>query len=173
MVFDPFDDESDEHESESWDPDPEARFEDPDDDSITIPRIDTEDSDLDVDDDSYTDSITVPAITTDETDAPEDLLEAFWVLVVVLNGALLALSLGGLFLLFEQDLTTAGWLLGIGVVLSGFAARRYKQYQDVTDEAAPVDDSAESDDREGGNETPDSTAADTSETTSTDDSDPA
>ncbi|WP_049890532.1 DUF7322 domain-containing protein [Natrinema versiforme] len=148
MVFDPFEDESEDWEPDDPYDDPEDAFEDPDDDSLTIPSVDTEDLAAEADEESSPNSVDVPAVTTDETEAPNDLLEAFWVLIIVINGALLALALGVLFLLFEGDTTTGGWLLVIGLVLSGFAARRYWQYQHTAFETDPPTDSEPTDESE-------------------------
>lgn len=156
MVFDPFEDESEDWEPEDPYDDPEDAFEDPDDDSLTIPSVETDDLAAEADEEPYTNSVDVPTVTTDETDAPNDLLEAFWVLVIVINGALLALSLGALFLLFEGDTTTGGWLLVIGLVLSGFAARRYWRYQHTAFETDPPNGSEPTDDSNAATE-PDST----------------
>ncbi|WP_408958958.1 hypothetical protein [Natrinema sp. 74] len=174
MVFDPFDDES-----EDWDPDPEAKFEDPDDDSLTIPRVETEDLEAGSDVEPYTDSISIPAVTTDETDAPTDLLETFWAVVVLLNGALFTLALGAFFVLFNGNVSTGGWLLLIGLILSGFAARRYSQYhwtaserattdEDEADGTTELEETTETDERA---ETLNTDATDASHTRPIDDSD--
>lgn len=184
MVFDSIDDESADRDPDPEeavrDPgeryrNPEEKFMDPDHDSLTIPQIGVDESETDTD--TATDSITIPAVTTPETDASEELLESFWVLVVVLNGAILALSLGALFLLFDGDVTRGGWLLAIGLVLTGFSARRYKQYQHTVSGSTTATDSADStgstdstDDRNEPDETLNTSATDGINTTSTDDS---
>ncbi|WP_254763666.1 DUF7322 domain-containing protein [Natrinema marinum] len=141
MVFDPSDDESADHE-----PDPEAQFRDPDHDSLTIPSIEPPDSKPETDDEPYADSVRIPTVTTDELDAPEDLLEAFWVVVLVINGAILAASLGALYIIFEGNTNRGGLLLAIGLVLGGFAARRYREYERVAAESTGTTDADETDD---------------------------
>lgn len=159
-MFDPSEDEPDEWEPEDPFDDPEDAFADPDDDSLTIPSVGIEDGASEADGEPYTDSMRIPEVTTDETEAPNELLEAFWVLVVVINVALFTLSLGLMFLLFRGDTTTGGWLLAAGLVLSGLAVRRYRRYErtafdstapsesDGRDESetAAVDDPANADD---------------------------
>ncbi|WP_255170131.1 DUF7322 domain-containing protein [Natrononativus amylolyticus] len=111
MVF-----ERTEHEPEEYDP--EAELTDPESDSLTIPEV-----------------------STDETDVPPELLKTFWAIVLVVNAAVLAVSLGVLFLLFEADVATGGPLLGGGVVLFGFAVYRYRSFRRSAD-ATDGDDGA-------------------------------
>ncbi|WP_254767683.1 DUF7322 domain-containing protein [Salinilacihabitans rarus] len=100
--------EPSEHEPDEYDP--EAELRDPESDTITIPEV-----------------------STDETDVSGDLLTEFWALVLVVNAALLATSLGALFLVFEADLYTGGGLLAGGLVLFGFAIRRYRSFETPDD----------------------------------------
>ncbi len=165
MVFEPSDDEPADAE-----PDPEAQFRDPDHDSLTIPQIEGPGSEPETDDEPYADSVTIPSVDTDEFDAPEDLLEAFWVVVLVINGAILAFSLGVLYLLFEGNVRRGGGLLGIALVLGGFAVLRYREYERVASESTGATDSDESDDATTADETLNTDASDTSHTRSTDDS---
>ncbi|WP_254523452.1 DUF7322 domain-containing protein [Natrinema caseinilyticum] len=182
MVFDSTDDESADRDPDPEgtvrDPgeqyrNPEEKFMDPDHDSLTIPQIGVEEPDAD----TATDSLSIPSVTTPETDAPDDVLETFWVLVVVLNGAILALSLGALFLLFEGDTTRGGSLLAIGLVTTGFSAHRYRQFRRAVSEPTEPADTADStdatgsgDDRTESDETLNTGAPDDTDTTSTDDS---
>lgn len=110
MVF-----ERTEHEPEEYDP--EAELRDPESDSLTIPEV-----------------------TTAETDVPPEVLKAFWVVVLLVNGAVLALSLGALVLVFEGDVTRGGALLAVGIMLFGSATYRYRRYRrdapEDTDETA-------------------------------------
>lgn len=148
MVFD-----RSEHEPEEWDP--EEEFTDSDSDSLTIPKVSTEDagSDLGSDLRSEFGSSTEPEI---ETDVPSDLLQTFWSLVLVINAAVLALSLGVLFLVFEGPSTNGVVLLLGGIVLSGFAVRRYRTSQpsDGDDLSAPDADSDRDADPSAPDETP-------------------
>lgn len=126
MVFD-----RSEHEPEE--PDPEADFRDPESDSLTIPRVDTEDagsglkSDLEADLEAET--ITPPEVPSTDAEVPGELAKAFWALVIVVNGAVLGISLGVLLLVFEGDTERGGALLAGGVLLFGFAIRRYRAFR--------------------------------------------
>lgn len=138
MVFD-----RSEHEPEEWDP--EEEFTDPDSDSLTIPRVSTEDagsdlgSDLRSEFESPTDS--EEAV---ETDVSSDLLQAFWSIVLVVNAAVLAFSLGVLFLLFDGPSTNGFALVAGGLVLSGFAVYRYRSYRATNREDPPTADNGAS-----------------------------
>ncbi|WP_459809133.1 DUF7322 domain-containing protein [Halopiger thermotolerans] len=132
---------------------------DPDDASPTIPSVGTENagsglwSDLKAD--LEIDSIDVPEVSNDVTDgadadaevdastetaldpsaAPPELVKTFWALVLVINAALLAVSLGILFLVFEGATRRGGALVAGGLVLFGFAVRRYRTYRQSADQA--------------------------------------
>jgi hypothetical protein len=129
------------HEPEEWDP--EAEYTDPDSDSLTIPRVSTEDagSTLRTEfQEEFGSTAESEEDSTAETDVSSDLLQAFWTIVLVANGAILALSLGGIFLLFEGASTHAFALVVGGVVLSGFAVRRYRTYQRTAPSESAGDD---------------------------------
>ncbi|SEW00939.1 DUF7322 domain-containing protein [Natrinema salifodinae] len=178
MVFD-----RTENEPEEWDP--EADLNDPDSDSLTIPRVsignendpvDGEGSGDDDDPGDPTNAIDVPSVSTAETDVPADLLQTFWALVLVINAAVLAVSLGILFFVFEGETRRSGLLVGGGLVLLGFAVRRYRQFRAPDDGSAPngSDDAAGGDgsDTPGASDAPDTPtttpAANGGETTSGD-----
>lgn len=127
----------------------------PDNDALTIPSVGTETagsglwSDLKAD--LEIDSIDIPEVSNDVTDgaeadadastemapdasdAPPELVKTFWALVLVINAALLAVSLGVLFLVFEGAMRRGGALLAGGLLLLGFAVRRYRTYRQSTD----------------------------------------
>ncbi|WP_152422184.1 DUF7322 domain-containing protein [Natrialba asiatica] len=130
--------------TEEWDP--EAEFTDPESDSLTIPAVETEDAGSTLRDDLAADheldSIPIPEVSTTETDVPSELLNIFWGLVLVINAAVLALSLGLLFLLFDGVSTHGVGLVVGGVVLFGFAYRRYRSYQARSDELTSDDETA-------------------------------
>ena len=163
MVFD-----RSEHEPEEWDP--EEEYADPDSDSLTIPRVATEDagSDLRSEMRSELESPTTPEISTTEADVSGDLLQAFWSIVLVVNAAVLALSLGVLFLIFEGTSIHSIALVGGGVILFGSAVRRYRNYRasddDATTNGDDSDDSDDSDNDDADGEPPESGAeADTAQ----------
>ncbi|WP_154658617.1 DUF7322 domain-containing protein [Halopiger djelfimassiliensis] len=140
-------------ETEPEEPDPEAELEDPESDSLTIPRVDTEDAGLGLLSDlrSEHDSESAPdlGVSTDEVDVPPDLARIFWALVLVINAAVLSVSLGVLFAIFDGITTRSIALIAGGVVLFGFAVYRYRAFRADTDdptETAP--DSADADDTE-------------------------
>ena len=137
---------SDRHENEPDEYDPEEEFRDPDSDSLTIPKIPTEDAGSgirsEIRADVEEDRAAEPSISTGETDVPPELLKTFWALVLVINGALLTLSLGVLFLVFEGATRISGVLILAGLVLTGFAVRRYRNYQ-RRDDAADGDSTAD------------------------------
>ncbi|MWG36440.1 DUF7322 domain-containing protein [Halomarina oriensis] len=64
-----------------------------------------------------------------ESDVDDDLFRAFWGAVVMLNVALLGLSLGPMFLYFWGDLRLGGGTTLIGLVSAVFAYRFYAGYQ--------------------------------------------
>ncbi|WP_117364820.1 DUF7322 domain-containing protein [Natrarchaeobaculum sulfurireducens] len=175
MVFD-----RSEHEPEETDP--EADFRDPESDSLTIPRVDTEDAGSglksDIEADQKIETIDPPEVPTTETEVPSELAKAFWALVIVVNGAVLGISLGAMFLVFEGDTQRGGALFAGGVLLLGFAIRRYSAFrtsasasadgmdtEDGTDEDIPDDDATDEDvldDGATGDDLPDDDATDAS-----------
>ncbi|OVE86049.1 DUF7322 domain-containing protein [Natronolimnobius baerhuensis] len=119
-------------------------------DGLSIPKVETEDAGSgfvsDLKSDTELEAASIPDITdpdslepesdvatefedVDFSEIPDDLLETFVALVLVINGAVLAVSLGALFLIFDGSTDRGIPLLVIGVVLFGFAFRRYRQYQ--------------------------------------------
>jgi len=130
-----------ENEPEEWDP--EEELYDPDSDGLTIPQVTTDD-----DSDDAVESeipIDIPSVSTDETDVPSDVLQAFWALVLVINAAIMVVSLGVLLLVFEGDATRGGTLVATGVVLLGLAGRRYSTFRADRDDTA-ADDSGDDED---------------------------
>ncbi|SFS71681.1 DUF7322 domain-containing protein [Halostagnicola kamekurae] len=108
--------------------DPEAEFADPESDAITIPDVQPEEPEEKT---VTPPKISTPEVTVAETDVPEPILQHFWILVLVLNAALLAVSLGSMLVLFEGMLTTGGTLAVGGFVLLGLALRRYRTLQSL------------------------------------------
>lgn len=166
MVFD-----RTENEPEEWDP--EEEFYDPDSDGLTIPQVSTGDDGPD-DLDDLSSAIEPPAVSTAETDVPSDVLQTFWALVLALNAAVLAVSLGLLLAVFEGSLMRGGVLVAAGVVLFGLSGRRYRRFRDDrnssgadTDNTSSTDDTTRTDDTvESDTEPIESTGDDRAETTS-------
>ena len=113
MVFD-----RSEHEPEEYDP--EANFEDPESDSITIPQV-TPPNDP-------TPDVAETLVPSGE-DAPRELAKAFWTIVLVLNAAILAVSVGAMISFFWGDLTRGGALIVGGMALFALAYRRYRAFE--------------------------------------------
>jgi len=97
-----------EHEPEEYDP--EAELRDPDTDSVTIPQVET-----------------------DESDVSAEIATAFWTTTLVVNVAVFFVALGLMLLVFWGDLRRGGGLLLGGIVLFGLAVRRYRAFRAKTD----------------------------------------
>jgi hypothetical protein len=82
-----------------------------------------------------------------ENDVDPDLARRFWALVAVFNVALLALSLGVMFVVFERNYALGGQLLVGGAAAFAFGLYRYR-----TAKAELGDPSAETADPEPGEE---------------------
>ncbi|ELY88756.1 hypothetical protein C483_15512 [Natrialba hulunbeirensis JCM 10989] len=136
---------------------PEKSYRDSSTDSLTIPRVETEDAGSTFMEDfrseheseSGAGSVSVPEVSTEESDVPTELLKAFWGIVIVLNAAILAVALGLMFMFFEGVSQTAGALVVGGIVLFGFAYYRYWSFQNRTD-GFSVPDSGEMDGSDDG-----------------------
>lgn len=61
-----------------------------------------------------------------ENDVDPELARRFWALVLVFNVALLALSLGAMFVVFERNYSLGGQLLLAGGATFGFGVYRYR-----------------------------------------------
>lgn len=114
-------DERSEHEPEEYDP--EAELYDPESDSLTIPQIDVPEIGTSEDDDGE---------DADElADVPADLARGFWVIVLVLDAALVAVPLGAMLIYFRGDLVRGGALVVGGLALCAFAYRRYRDVKSL------------------------------------------
>ncbi|WP_276253841.1 DUF7322 domain-containing protein [Halomontanus rarus] len=131
MVF-----ERTEHEPEEYDP--EEDLHDPESDSLTVPDV------------------SIPEVKTTEADVPSEIQAGFWLIVLTLNAAFLAGSLGILLLAFGYDPTYGVVLLVGGVVLLALAGRRYRTVRPKLREnsLASADADSDTDDAssESGNE---------------------
>ncbi|ELY43395.1 DUF7322 domain-containing protein [Natronorubrum sulfidifaciens] len=162
-----------EHEPDEYDP--EAEFRDPDSDSITIPRVATEDagSDLRSDLKSELEDDVDPEFSTADSDVDSELLTQFWALVLVVNAVVLAFALALLFLIFDGELTYSASLGAVGLALTGFAVRRYRTFKRTNDATADdADDDPTADDADDDLETPSDSSLETAEEASTDDERP-
>lgn len=61
-----------------------------------------------------------------ENDVDPGLARRFWALVLVFNAALIALSLGAMFVLFEKNYSLGGQLLLAGAIAFAFGLYRYR-----------------------------------------------
>lgn len=68
-----------------------------------------------------------PEIDLSDRDVPQDLLKRFWKLVGIFNVALLATSLGVLFIAFESRFSVGGSLLAVGLVAFVFGWLGYRR----------------------------------------------
>jgi len=66
---------------------------------------------------------------------PTELRVTFWTLVFLIKFALIATSLGMLFIWFEGRWRLGGGLVGLGVVLAGFGAYRYRRFRSARAES--------------------------------------
>ncbi|MDZ7729981.1 MAG: hypothetical protein U5K37_01690 [Natrialbaceae archaeon] len=80
--------------------------------------------------------VSIPEVSTDEGDVPQDLLLTFWIMVAVLNVAIMAIAVGLILLVFGYDLVTSLGLVGGGLVLAGLAYRRYRSFRIDSDDDA-------------------------------------
>jgi hypothetical protein len=64
----------------------------------------------------------------DGSAASTELKRQFWSLVLVFNAALLALSVGGMIVVFQGNWDTGGSLIAAGGVLSVYGLYRYRTY---------------------------------------------
>ncbi|RQG91971.1 DUF7322 domain-containing protein [Natrarchaeobius chitinivorans] len=137
-----------EHEPDEYDP--EAEYRDPDSDSLTIPRVPTEDAGSTLTADLKSDfgigSGSPHEPTVDNSDVPAELRRTFWAIVLVVNGAVLGVSLGIIFLIFHGVTSHTIASFVAGVVLFGFAVRRYNNFQAGRDESDSDDAELDSDD---------------------------
>ncbi|WP_135819874.1 DUF7322 domain-containing protein [Halostella litorea] len=77
-----------------------------------------------------TPAVEIPSVDTSSDDVPGDLMAAFWTLVVLANGAVLAFSLGLMFIGFRGNWDLGGRLViasGLIAVLGWRIHRRYER----------------------------------------------
>lgn len=122
MVF-----ERTEHEPDEYDPEEDLR--DPESDSLTIPHV------------------SIPEVETSEADVSSEIQTSFWLIVLTLNAAILAGSLGVLLLVFGYDPTYGAVLLVGGIVLSALASRRYRNVRPKLRENSVASTDSVTDDR--------------------------
>lgn len=97
-------------------------------------------------------SVDVPQVAEDnenadmDSDVPQDLFVTFWGLVVTLNLALFATSLGLMLVYFRGQLRLGGGLFALGVLAFAYAYYKYRRYRDRNAEDG---DRKESSDEEG------------------------
>lgn len=156
----------------------EKDLRDPDTDSLTIPRVDTEDAGGGLHEDVRSEFDTgsleapdaAPDIHPDTSDVPPELLKAFWSTVLVVNGAVFAFALGLMILVFWGDVERGLALVAGGVILSGFAYRRYRNYRQSRAEDDEADDGSNAGtDGSGSTLSDDEVATDSDPSTATDD----
>ncbi|WP_435360630.1 DUF7322 domain-containing protein [Haloarchaeobius sp. DFWS5] len=103
----------------------------------------------------------------EEVDAPGELQFQFWRLVIAFNGALLGLSLGTMFVVFDGN-----WSLGSKLLLGGLICAAYGGYRLHTFDRSELveddsDDEDDDDDAEAESESGDATERTATDTTDT------
>ncbi|WP_436906677.1 DUF7322 domain-containing protein [Halosimplex marinum] len=98
-----------------------------------IPEVDVPEVDVPEVDHDYGDADAFDA------DVDPELRRTFWRLVVVFDVALLALSLGPMFVYFRGDWATGGPLFALGAVAFAYGVLTYRRYRaDNPTESEPV-----------------------------------
>jgi len=127
--IDDFELEPSPHEPDEWDP--EADQHDPDADGLTI-----------------------PSVSTAESDAPSEVVRTFWIVVLVVNVAILFVSLGPMLIYFEGQVQYGLTLILGGLVLFGLAYRRYRRFMDAPPDDDPSRNESESEIESGSDQPP-------------------
>ncbi|WP_254862561.1 DUF7322 domain-containing protein [Halovivax gelatinilyticus] len=140
MGNDDFDLDPSAHEPDEWDP--ESDLHDP-----------------------AADGLTIPSVSTDESDAPKEVVQAFWSVVLIVNVAVLFVSLGPMLVYFLGWYQRGFALIAGGIVLFGLAYRRYRRFMRESESNANIE-SLSSDPGD-----PDTAPASAEETTIDDESD--
>jgi len=135
VVFDRSDAEPEEY-------DPEAEYRDPDSDSLSIPEVEEPSVEIP--------EVEIPDVEVDESEVPREIRRAFWSTVLVVNAAVLASSLGVMFLIFRGELRRAAVLVAGGVILFAMAYRRYRLFEAEHGERS---ETTSTDERVAGDET--------------------
>lgn len=110
MGFDDFELEPSSAEPDEWDP-----------------EVDQHDPDAD--------GLTIPSVSTAESDAPAEVKKTFWIVTLVVNVAILFVSVGPMLIYFRGWTRNGLVLIAAGLVLFGLAYRRYRSFMaDAPDE---------------------------------------
>ncbi|WP_435335495.1 DUF7322 domain-containing protein [Haloarchaeobius sp. TZWWS8] len=91
-----------------------------------------------------TPSVRIPeAPNYEDVDVPGDISFEFWRMVIAFNGALLGLSVGVMFVLFDGNWSLGGRIFLAGLVFFAYGAYRFWKFenQERTDDADTSDDS--------------------------------
>lgn len=93
------------------------------------------------------------AIEADYSDVDPEVRKLFWKLVLGIKFALLALTLGALFVVFGENTTLGGQLLAFGLLLTGYVAYQYRESKSRLDSGDDeVDETEETGDGNEGDE---------------------
>lgn len=82
--------------------------------------------------DPTVDGLTIPSVSTDEADAPPDVRRTFWTVTLVVNVAVLFVSIGPMLIYFRGWTREGLALIVAGLVLFGLAYSRYRSFVDDT-----------------------------------------
>lgn len=100
-------------------------------DDFDLEPSSAEPEEWDPEDDLYdptADGLTIPQVSTDEADVDAEIAQTFWIVVLIVNGAVLFVSVGPM-LWFFWGWTRKGVALILGgLLLFGLAYRRYRRF---------------------------------------------
>ena len=82
--------------------------------------------------DATTGGLTIPSVDTDESDAPKTVVRTFWAVVIVVNVAVFFVALGPMLIFFLGEYRYGLVLIAAGIVLFGFAYVRYRRFVNTT-----------------------------------------
>ena len=82
--------------------------------------------------DTTTGGLTIPSVDTDESDAPKTVVRTFWAVVIVVNVAVFFVALGPMLIFFLGEYRYGLVLIALGLVLFGFAYLRYRRFVSTT-----------------------------------------
>ena len=156
-------------------------------DWLDVDRSDDEPDEWDPEADLHdpeADGLTIPSVDTDESDAPKAVVRTFWAVVIVVNVAVFFVALGPMLIFFLGEYRYGLVLIALGLVLFGFAYLRYRRFvtttpkvpldaleaEDGTDSAADFDGDRSTTDTEADESTTDTEADESATTTDADES---
>lgn len=80
--------------------------------------------------DPTADGLTIPSVSTAESEAPAEVRQTFWIVTLVVNAAILFVSVGPMLIYFQGWTRRGLALIVAGLVLFGLAYRRYRTFME-------------------------------------------